>query len=57
MIFVKIGSMPEWLKGTDCKSVGLHLRWFKSSSAQKNRLNKNFEGVQLVESTFFIKSK
>ena len=26
--------MPEWLKGTDCKSVGIRLRWFKSSSAQ-----------------------
>ena len=27
--------MPEWLMGTDCKSVGFDLRWFKSSSAQK----------------------
>ena len=27
--------MPEWLMGTDCKSVGSDLRWFKSSSAQK----------------------
>ncbi len=23
--------MPEWLKGTDCKSVGARLRWFKSN--------------------------
>ncbi len=23
--------MPEWLKGADCKSVGLRLRWFESS--------------------------
>ena len=22
--------MPEWLKGADCKSVGLRLRWFES---------------------------
>ena len=27
------GSMPEWLKGTYCKFVGIYLRWFKSSSA------------------------
>src|SRR5580698_2098166 len=25
------GGVPEWLKGTDCKSVGLRLRWFKSN--------------------------
>jgi hypothetical protein len=23
--------VPEWLKGADCKSVGLRLRWFESS--------------------------
>ena len=23
--------MPEWLKGADCKSVGLRLRWFESN--------------------------
>jgi hypothetical protein len=23
--------VPEWLKGTDCKSVGARLRWFKSN--------------------------
>lgn len=27
------GSMPEGLKGADCKSAGLRLRWFKSNSA------------------------
>ena len=26
--------MPEWLKGTDCKSVGASLRWFESTPAQ-----------------------
>ena len=26
--------MPEWLMGADCKSADVHLRWFKSSSAQ-----------------------
>ncbi len=25
------GGVPEWLKGTDCKSVGLRLRWFESN--------------------------
>jgi hypothetical protein len=24
------GRLPEWLKGTDCKSVGLRLRRFES---------------------------
>ncbi len=27
------GSVSEWLMETDCKSVGLRLRWFKSSPA------------------------
>ena len=27
-----VGRMPEWLKGADCKSAGLRLRWFESSS-------------------------
>ena len=25
------GGVPEWLKGTDCKSVGVRLRWFESN--------------------------
>ena len=24
--------MPEWLKGADCKSAGVSLRWFESNS-------------------------
>ena len=28
---VRRGGVPEWLKGADCKSVGLRLRWFESS--------------------------
>ena len=27
------GSLPEWLKGTDCKSVGLRLPWFETTTA------------------------
>lgn len=27
----RLGGVPEWLKGADCKSVGLRLRWFESS--------------------------
>ncbi len=23
--------MPEWLKGTGCKPVGVRLRWFESN--------------------------
>ena len=30
-----IGSVAEWSKATDCKSVGGSLRWFKSISAHK----------------------
>ena len=26
----RYGGVPEWLKGADCKSVGLRLRWFES---------------------------
>ncbi len=25
------GGVPEWLKGADCKSAGVRLRWFESS--------------------------
>ena len=28
---VRCGGVPEWLKGADCKSVGLRLRWFESN--------------------------
>src|SRR5690625_2442919 len=30
------GQVPEWLKGTDCKSVGESLHWFESSLAHQN---------------------
>ena len=30
--FFSLGEVPEWLKGTDCKSVGLCLRRFESFS-------------------------
>ena len=29
--FVRRGGVPEWPKGTDCKSVVVRLRWFKST--------------------------
>ena len=42
-----IGSVAEWSKATDCKSVGGSLRWFKSIPAHKSS---GFAGVaQLVE--------
>ena len=31
------GSVPEWLKGTGCKPVGVSLRWFESNPAQENK--------------------
>src|SRR5207248_5008288 len=33
---VRRGGVPEWLKGADCKSVGLRLRWFESSLLHQN---------------------
>ena len=33
------GGVPEWLKGADCKSVGLRLRWFESNLLHQNRLD------------------
>ena len=37
--------MPEWLKGADCKSVDVSLRWFESTSTHflffKNNQTKN----------------
>jgi hypothetical protein len=27
-------SMPEWLKGMDCKSIDIFLHWFESNSVQ-----------------------
>ena len=32
-----LGGVPEWLKGADCKSVGLRLRWFESSLLHHER--------------------
>ena len=29
--FVLRGGVPEWLKGTGCKPVGVRLRWFESN--------------------------
>ena len=27
----QLGGVPEWLKGTGCKPVGVRLRWFESN--------------------------
>ena len=32
------GEVPEWLKGADCKSVGLRLRWFESNLLHHSNL-------------------
>ena len=45
---VRLGGVPEWLKGADCKSVGLRLRWFESSLLhQVNRVDE-FSTVGVV---------
>jgi hypothetical protein len=36
---VRRGGVPEWLKGADCKSVGLRLRWFESSLLHQAKNN------------------
>ena len=36
------GGVPEWLKGTGCKPVGVCLRWFES-----NPLHQPFAAVSL----------
>ena len=30
-VVVNLGSVAEWTKATDCKSVGVSLRWFEST--------------------------
>ena len=35
------GGVPEWLKGADCKSVGLRLRWFESNLLHQGRFSRN----------------
>ncbi len=50
--------MPEWLKGADCKSAGLRLRWFEPSPAH----HFSFSGVKkvearLIQSGFFFLSR
>ncbi len=34
------GGVPEWLKGADCKSVGLRLHWFESSPLHQRKVKK-----------------
>ena len=33
------GWVPEWLKGADCKSAGLRLRWFEPSPTHHIKSN------------------
>src|SRR5260364_371174 len=42
IISVYRGGVPEWLKGADCKSVGLRLRWFESNPLH------HFRGLQPI---------
>src|SRR3982750_1685262 len=36
------GGMPEWPKGADCKSAGLCLRWFESTSLHNSNSDRRF---------------
>ena len=36
----RYGEVPEWLKGADCKSVGLRLRWFESIPLHQRNFRK-----------------
>ena len=38
---ISSGGVPEWLKGADCKSVGLRLRWFESIPLHHKISNKS----------------
>jgi hypothetical protein len=48
------GGVPEWLKGTDCKSVGDSLRWFKSNPLHQRRPPKTRSGCCRVDGTGLI---
>ena len=43
-----IGGLPEWSKGADCKSAGLCLQWFKSTTLHPGRLAKDIAPVPWV---------
>ena len=45
------GGVPEWLKGTGCKPVGVRLRWFESNSLhqrKKRKLRVSYIGITLA---------
>ena len=35
------GGVPKWLKGADCKSVGVRLQWFESILLHRDRVSKD----------------
>ena len=35
----QLGGVPEWLKGTGCKPVGVRLRWFESNPLHQTARN------------------
>ena len=37
------GGVPEWLKGTGCKPVGVRLRWFESNSLHQSAQGAGFD--------------
>jgi hypothetical protein len=47
------GGVPEWLKGADCKSAGVRLRWFESNPLHHHSL---FSAVLRTMSILFPSS-
>jgi hypothetical protein len=56
----RFGGVPEWLKGADCKSAGVRLRWFESNplhqSSVKGLIRKNISLNQTVRGARVIQN-
>ena len=54
-IVTKLGQIPEWPNGADCKSAVFRLRWFESIFAHmcwKRRMQTGFDGVIFWNTVF-----
>jgi hypothetical protein len=51
------GGVPEWLKGADCKSAGVRLRWFESNPLhQEPAVFRRFEPQNPQNSAIVVKA-
>ena len=46
------GGVPEWLKGTGCKPVGVRLRWFESNLLHHRLVNTGVEDERGIKAAF-----